>query len=175
MSRELTVSLSVFNLFLTELIMAISLKGCKSDNFEPHNSLKLSFTNIRGLRSNFVECESFLESNSLDKFGWLKWFLEFLCEGLSFFKPKGFCYSYTWSYSLCKVRSSFCTGHISRKLCQFLLMFLTGFTPLSVLLLLLYPQLSLSLCMVFDTVSSNIEPSFDQPICECVCLWRLSS
>ena len=29
-----------------------------------HNSLKLSFTNIRGLRSNFVDCESFLESNS---------------------------------------------------------------------------------------------------------------
>ena len=31
-----------------------------------HNSLKLSFTNIRGLRSNFVDCESFLESNSPD-------------------------------------------------------------------------------------------------------------
>ena len=31
-----------------------------------YTSLKLSFTNIRGLRSNFVECESFLESNSPD-------------------------------------------------------------------------------------------------------------
>ena len=30
------------------------------------NSLKLSFTNIQGLRSNFVDCESFLESNSPD-------------------------------------------------------------------------------------------------------------
>ena len=46
--------------------MAILSKGCKPDNFEPHNSLKLSFTNIRGLRSNFVECESSLESNSPD-------------------------------------------------------------------------------------------------------------
>ena len=46
--------------------MAILSKGCKPDNFEAHNSLKLSFTNIRGLRSNFVECESFLESNSPD-------------------------------------------------------------------------------------------------------------
>ena len=46
--------------------MAILLKGCKPDNFELQNSLKLSFTNIRGLRSNFVECESFLESNSPD-------------------------------------------------------------------------------------------------------------
>ena len=31
-----------------------------------YNSLKLSFTNIRGLRSNFVDCESFLECNSPD-------------------------------------------------------------------------------------------------------------
>ena len=46
--------------------MAILSKVCKSDNFESHNSPKLSFTNIRGLRSNFVDCESFLESNSPD-------------------------------------------------------------------------------------------------------------
>ena len=46
--------------------MAILSKACKSDNFESHNSLKLSFTNIRGLHSNFVGCESFLESNSPD-------------------------------------------------------------------------------------------------------------
>ena len=44
--------------------MTILLKPCKPDNFEPHNSLKLSFTSIRGLCSNFVDCESFLESNS---------------------------------------------------------------------------------------------------------------
>ena len=46
--------------------MAILSKACKPHNFESHNSLKLSFTNIRGLRSNFVDCESFLESNSPD-------------------------------------------------------------------------------------------------------------
>ena len=45
--------------------MAIS-KACKPDNFESHNSLKLSFTNIRGLLSNFIDCESFLRSNSPD-------------------------------------------------------------------------------------------------------------
>ena len=44
--------------------MAILSKTCKQDNFEPHNSLELSLTNIQGLRSNFVECESFCESNS---------------------------------------------------------------------------------------------------------------
>ena len=44
--------------------MAILSKGCKPDNLKSQNSLNVSFTNIRGLRSNFVEYESFLESNS---------------------------------------------------------------------------------------------------------------
>ena len=44
--------------------MAILSKPCKPDSVESHNSLKLSFSNIRGLRSNFVDCESFLELNS---------------------------------------------------------------------------------------------------------------
>ena len=44
--------------------MAMLSKACKHDNFESHNSLKLRFTNIRGLRSNIVDCESFLELSS---------------------------------------------------------------------------------------------------------------
>ena len=40
---------SVFELFLTQWIATIILsKGCKSDNFESHNSLKLSLTNVWG-------------------------------------------------------------------------------------------------------------------------------
>ena len=46
--------------------MAILSKGFKPDNFESHNSLKHSFTKIRGLRSNFLGCESFLGSDSTD-------------------------------------------------------------------------------------------------------------
>ena len=46
--------------------MAILSKACKPDNFESHNSLTLSFTNIRSLRSSFADCEFFLESNSSD-------------------------------------------------------------------------------------------------------------
>ena len=65
-SHELTAYHSVFDLFSTQGIMAIFSKECKPDNPEPHNSLKLRFTNIWDLRSNFVECESFLESNSPD-------------------------------------------------------------------------------------------------------------
>ena len=44
--------------------MAILSKASKPFNFESHNSQKLSFTNIRGICSNFLDCESFLESNS---------------------------------------------------------------------------------------------------------------
>ena len=46
--------------------MAIISKACKPDNFESLNCLNLSFTNIRGLCLNFVDCKSFLESNSPD-------------------------------------------------------------------------------------------------------------
>ena len=46
--------------------MPILSKECKPDKFEPDNSLKRSFTMTRGLRSNFIECESFLESDSPD-------------------------------------------------------------------------------------------------------------
>ena len=62
--RELTTYISLFKLILCQWIMTILSKGCKLDNFEPHNSLKLCFTNIWGLCSNFVKSESFLESNS---------------------------------------------------------------------------------------------------------------
>ena len=64
--HELTAYLSVFNLFSTKWITAILSKWCKPDNFESHSSLKLSFRNIWGLHSNFVEWDSFLESNSPD-------------------------------------------------------------------------------------------------------------
>ena len=69
-------------------------KGHKPDNFESHNALKLSSTNIWGLCSNFFEFESFLQSNSFDihfmweKLGWFSWFWQFLCEGLTSFNLK---------------------------------------------------------------------------------------
>ena len=46
--------------------MAILSKGSKPENFESRKSLKLCLMNIRGLRSNFVDCESFLESKPPD-------------------------------------------------------------------------------------------------------------
>ena len=103
--------------------MAILSKAHKPDNFELHNSLKLSFTNIWGLRSNFVDCESFFwnilswhSCSVWEKPGGLNWFWQFLCESLSSFNLKGFWYSYARSGSLCERRTSFCSGLISRKL-----------------------------------------------------------
>ena len=46
--------------------MATLSKACNPDNFESNNSPKLSFMNIRGLPSTFVDRESFLQSNSPD-------------------------------------------------------------------------------------------------------------
>ena len=65
-SHEPTAYLSVLTLLLTQWIMAVLSKGWEPDNFEPHNSLKLSFTSVWGLHLIFVECESFLESSSCD-------------------------------------------------------------------------------------------------------------
>ena len=65
-SHELTTYLSVWDISLTQWIMAILSKGWKPHNFESCNSLKLSFRNIQDLCLNFVECQSFLESNPPD-------------------------------------------------------------------------------------------------------------
>ena len=64
---------------------------------------------------------------------------DFSQNHLEFHFPKMVATLYAWSHSLCKGWTSFCTGLISRKLCRFLLMFLSGFTSLSALLL--FPQL----------------------------------
>ena len=66
MSHELKAYLSVFDPFLTQWSIVILSKGCKPDHFESHNSPKPSFMNTCGLHSNFIKCDSFLESNSPD-------------------------------------------------------------------------------------------------------------
>ena len=105
-----------------------------------HNSLRLSFTNIWGLPTNFFECESFLESNSPDILALCETNLDDSIDSGNFseflsFNLKRMFYFYVWSCNLCEGRTSFCTGPIPKKLCGFLLnMFLTGFTSLSVLL-----------------------------------------
>ena len=86
-------------------------KACKPDNFESHNSLKLSFTNSRGLRSNFIDYESFLESNSPDVFALCETNLDDSIDSGNFsvrgINLKVFYYSYAWSCSLCERRTFF--------------------------------------------------------------------
>ena len=92
-----------------------------------------------------------------DKLGWLSWFWRFLCEGLSSFYQKGFYYLYAWSCSLCDGRTPFCLGLISRKLWGFLLMLWLALLHLLSYFFFLCQSPPLSLCMVFDSISSNIE------------------
>ena len=121
--------------------MAILSKVCKSDNFESHNSLKLNFTNIRGLRSNFVDCESFLESNSPDILALCETNLDDSIDSGNF-SVRGYLPlirkdSSTHMHGLAvyvKEGLPFARD-LSLENCRFLLMFSTCFTSLSVLLL----------------------------------------
>ena len=140
--------------------MTILSKERKPDNFELHNFLKFSFTNIGVLHSIFVDCKLFLESNSPDILA--------LCEtnlngsidsgklfvrgnlplfwndstthvlGLAVYVKEGL--PFTWD------------------LLQ-ILIFLTGFTSLSSVSYysFVYQSPSLSLCTDFYSVSSNID------------------
>ena len=88
--------------------MAIS-KACKPDNFESHNSLKLSLTNVWDLRSNSVDCKSLLESNSPDILALCETNLDDSIDSGNFsvrdyfwqFLRERFKYSCAWSRSLC--------------------------------------------------------------------------
>ena len=121
--------------------MAILSKGCKPDNFGSHTSLKLSFTNIRGLRSNFVECESFLDLSPPDILALFETNSDESVDSGNF-SVRGYlpiirknCYSNAWSCSLCYIRTSLCTELIFTKLSGLLPMFSTDFTSFSFLLL----------------------------------------
>ena len=80
--------------------------------------------------------------------------LAILCERFSSFNPKGFYYSYAWSCSLWEGRTSFCTRLFFRKLYRFLLMFFTGFTSFSILLLFPLSITFFVLCTVFNSILS---------------------
>ena len=96
--------------------MAILSKACKPDNFESHNSLKLSFTNIRGLHLNFVDFESFLESNFLDIVALCETNLDDSVDSGNF-SERGYLplirkdsSTHAWSRSLCERRLPFALG-----------------------------------------------------------------
>ena len=147
--------------------MAILSKGCKPDNFESHKSLKLSFANIRGRRSNFVECESFLESNSPDILALCETNLDDLIDS-SNFSVRGY---------LSLIRKDSIThmdgvsvyvkeGHpFARALslenpADSYLRFRLALLYSVSYAFFLYRSPSLSLCMIYDSVSSSIAEIF---------------
>ena len=144
--------------------MAILSKGCKPDNFEPHNSLQLSFTNIRSLRSNFVDCESFLELNSPD--------ILVLCEtnlddSIDFgnFSVKGYLPlirkdSFTHMYGLATYVTEglpFARDLSLEISVDFYLCFRLALLHSVSYFFFLYRSTSSSLCTVFDSISCNID------------------
>ena len=144
--------------------MAILSKACKPDNFESHNSLKLSFMNIRGLRSNFVDCESFLESNSPDILALCETNLDDSIDsgnfsvtgylplirkdssthmhGLAVYVKEGL--PFAWDLSLENSADSYLCFRLALHHSVSYFFFL-------------YRSPSLSLCTVFDSISSNID------------------
>ena len=139
--------------------MAILSKACKPDSFESLNSLKLSFTNIWGLCSNFVDCKSFLESNSPDILALcetnlddsidsgnlsVRGYLPLIwkdssthMDGLAVYVKEGL--PFAWDLSLENAVDSY--------LCFWL----------ALLHSVSYRSPSLSLCTVFDSISSTID------------------
>ena len=83
-----------FDLFLTQWIMAILSKRCKPDNFEPHNSLKRSFTNIRRLRSNLLNVNVSFNQTLLTFLLYMRqtWMTQLILAIFSF-NPERFYYS----------------------------------------------------------------------------------
>ena len=114
--------------------MAILSKACKPDNFVSHNSLKLSFMNIRGLRSNLVDCSvrDYLPLIRKDSSTHMHGLAVYVKEELPFARVLSLKNSADWFFRLSLLRS---------------VSYFFFFHRLP----------SLSLCMVFDSISSNID------------------
>ena len=144
--------------------MAILSKACKPDNFELHNSLKLSFTNIRGLRSNFVDCESFLESNSPDILALCKTNLDDSFDSGNF-SVRGYLpliqkYSSTHMHRLAvylKEGLPFVWDLSLENSPDSYLCFQLALLHSVSYFVFFYQSPSLSLCMTLDSISSNID------------------
>ena len=144
--------------------MAILSKACKPDNFESHNSLKLSFMNIWGLHSNFVDCESSLESNSLDILALCETNLDDSTDSGNF-SEKGYLLliwkeSSTYKHGLVvyvKEGLPFAWDISLENSAGSYLCFWLALLHSASYFLCLYWSPSLSLWLVFDSTSSNID------------------
>ena len=144
--------------------MAILSKACKPGNFESHNTLKLSFTNIRDLHLNFVDCESFLESNSPDVLALCETNLANSIDSGSF-SVRGYLSlirkdSSTHMYDLAvyvKEGLPFARDLSLENSADSYLCFRLALLHSVSYCFFLYRSPSSSLCTVFDSISSNID------------------
>ena len=152
--------------------MAILSKACKPENFELLNSLKLSFMNIWGLHSNFVDCESFLESNSLDIPAQCETNLDESTDSGNF-SVRGYLpliqkYSSTHMHGLTvyvKKALPFAQDASLETSADSYLLFRLVLLHSVLYFIFLYPSPSLPLGSFFDSISSNIDEALNQPIC----------
>ena len=140
--------------------MAILSKGCKPDNFEPHDALKLSFTNIWGLcwMWSFRWIQLSWHSCSMwDNLGWLNWFWQIFCGGYLPLIQKD---STTHMHGLAvylKEGIPFARDLSLENLADSNLCFRLALLHSVSYFFFLYRSPSPSLCTVFDSIWSNID------------------
>ena len=88
-----------------------------------------------------------------DKFWWLNWFWQFLCEGLPSFNPKGICHSHTWFCILWERGASFAWDASPENSVNFYICFCVALLHSVPYFFFLYQSLSSSLSTVFDVIS----------------------
>ena len=92
-----------------------------------------------------------------DEPGSINWFWQFLCEGLSSFNPKWFCYSYALLAIYVKEGLPFARDLSLENSADFYLCFGVALLQSVSYFFFFYQSTSLSLCAVFDSILSNMD------------------
>ena len=92
-----------------------------------------------------------------NQLGWFNWFWQFLCEVLSSYNPKEFCYSYAWSCSLYEGGISFLQDLSPESSENSYLCFWLTLLYSEPYFFFLSASPSSSLCTVFGAISSTID------------------
>ena len=92
-----------------------------------------------------------------DRLGWLNWFRQFFCEGLSSISLKGFCHSYAWSCKLCEGGLPFARDLSLENSVDSYWCFRLALLQLVSYFIFRYWSPSLSLCTIFYTISFNTD------------------
>ena len=177
LSHELTAYLSIFNQFKLNELWPYYQKHVNQIILN-HTTLKLSFTNIWGLCSNFVDCESFIESNSPDILALCETNLHDSIDSGNFsvrdYPPLTRKDSNAHGLAVF-VKERFSFAHdlsLANSADSYLCFRLALLHSVSYFFLYRSPSSS-TLCMFLILFHQYRWCSLDQPISLCFCLWRL--